>query len=706
VPGAIQPHGVLLVVEETGMQVTAGSANAAALFGHDVSGRALADLLSPEDLTALQAGLADLAVLNPLPLRISDLSVDLVAHRSDGRLLLELEPLAGAEQAPAAWHRRLPQVLHRLSTSASLADLADVLADDVRELTGYDRVMIYRFDPQWNGEVIAEAARADLQPFLGLHFPASDIPAQARALYMTNWLRIIPDTAYTPVPLPEADLDLSASVLRSVSPVHLEYLANMGVRSSMSVSLIEDGRLWGLVACHHYAGPHRPSYTDRLAAEFLGRTSSLLLRTLGDTGAGERALLVSERRAQLVAALARTPRTPGAALSSGDVTLLDLLPAGGAAMRLAGRLTLLGDTPSPDRVPVLVGALLASGRTSTDSLVGVLPEAEADLATASGLLAVPVATGPGDFLAWFRPEALREVTWSGDPDAAKRVVERGGVPMLSPRESFARWSETVRATSTPWAAHERAAAEHLAEHLDDLVLVRTHEDNRLAAALQRTLLLEQLPQVPGVALAARYAPSEQDVVGGDWYDLILLPDGHVSIVLGDVAGHGVTVAGITAQLRHALRAYLLRAEGPAAALQALNGLVATLLPGELATAVVADLEPATGRVRLASAGHLPALLSHAAGGAFVEGGRGPALGLIDDGGFQETELTLAPGDRLFVFSDGVVERRGEDLTAGLNAVREAAAVPDRDPDRLIERVLAACGPAGDDDVTVLCLGPA
>jgi light-regulated signal transduction histidine kinase (bacteriophytochrome) len=136
----------------------------------------------------------------------------------------------------------------------------------VRGLTGFDRVMVYRFDPDWNGEVVAEERRDDLEPFLGLHFPASDIPAQARALYLRNWLRLIPDARYAPVPLvPERNphdgrpLDLGASTLRSVSPVHLEYLANMGVIASMSVSLVDRGRLWGLIACHHYAGPHRPT---------------------------------------------------------------------------------------------------------------------------------------------------------------------------------------------------------------------------------------------------------------------------------------------------------------------------------------------------------------------------------------------------------------------------------------------------------------
>src|SRR5918997_1321103 len=199
--------------------------------------------------------------------------------------------LAGAEQADAVWHARLALVLQRLSASGTLDELTASLARDVRALTGFDRVMVYRFDPEWTGEVVAEDRRAELEPFHGLRYPASDIPAQARALYATNWLRLIPDARYTASPLVPplnpltgGPVDLSGSILRSVSPVHLEYLANMGVLASMSVSLIDRGRLWGLIACHHYAGPHRPSVADRTAAEFLGRTASLLLHTTVEAG--------------------------------------------------------------------------------------------------------------------------------------------------------------------------------------------------------------------------------------------------------------------------------------------------------------------------------------------------------------------------------------------------------------------------------------
>ena len=707
VPGAVQPHGVLLAVTEPDLAVVVASANAATLFRRAVHGARLDDLLPAADAERLRAGLAgELAELDPLRIEVAGVDVDVVVHRADGLLVTEWEPVPGAGQAGVVWHRRLPRVLQRLSAAGGLDELTAVLARDVRTLTGFDRVMVYRFDADWNGEVVAEDRRADLEPFLGLRYPASDIPAQARALYTTSWMRLIPDASYRPVPLEPAaidgrPLDLSGAMLRSVSPVHLEYLANMGVVASMSVSLMDRGRLWGLIACHHYAGPHRPSYADRVAAEFLGRTASLLLPTTVDAGERAGQVEVAQRQAQLAAAVGRTSRALAPALTRGEVTALHLLPAGGAAVRLGGDLQLLGATPPADRVVPLVRALLATGVHSTDAVGRVVPGA-ADLAdTASGVLVAEVAGGRDDFVAWFRPETVREVTWGGNPYTPKTAPTDAG-PRLSPRRSFHAWSETVRGTSRPWRDHEVAAARSLAALLTETAVNRAAEDSRLAGALQRTLLVQQLPQVPGVALAARYLPSEDDVVGGDWYDVVPLPGGRVSIVLGDVAGHGLAAAAVTAQLRHALRAHLLRAPGrPGAALDGLNEVIGALLPGELATAVVAELDPATGEVVVASAGHLPVLHATAGGASYLRAGRGPALGVLTVAGYREARLRLAGNDRLLLFSDGLVERGAEGLDAGLAALREVVRSGPAQPQALLDTVLTVLDPPGTDDVTVL-----
>jgi chemotaxis family two-component system sensor kinase Cph1 len=708
VPGAVQPHGVLLAVTEPDLAVVVSSANAAALLGSEPA--TLDALLDPADLGRLHEALAgDLAEANPLRLRPGGAPFDVVLHRCDGLLLSEWEPVRGAEQAGPVWHRRLPTVLQRLSATGTLAELTGALARDVRGLTGFDRVMVYRFDAEWNGEVVAEDRRPDLEPFLGLHYPASDIPAQARALYLRNWLRLIPDAGYTPVPLVPpvhprtgAPVDLSGAVLRSVSPVHLEYLANMGVVASMSVTLVDRGRLWGLIACHHYSGPHRPSFTDRAAAEFLGRTASLLLPTVTEVGQSERAVGVAQAQAQLLAAVGRAPRFPAAALTEDDVTVLDLVPAAGAAVRIDGRLRLLGETPPADRVVPLVAALSAAGATVTDRVPAVVPDAADLVGAASGVLVVPVGAGTGDFLAWFRPETPREVSWGGNPHTPK-LAEGPAGPRLSPRRSFDRWVETVRGTSAPWQPHEVAAARALADHLAEAARSRAVEDNRFAASLQRTVLLERLPEVPGVALAARYRPSADDVVGGDWYDLVPLPSGRLSVVLGDVAGHGLAAAAVTSQVRNALRAYLLRDAGPAAALQGINDVVASLLPGELATAVVVELDPATGEVAVASAGHLPVLHVNDGGADLVMEGRGPALGVLDDASYAETRFPLGGADRLLLYSDGLVERRGADLAAGLEQLRSVVAAASSDPERMLDDVLARLDPPDADDVTLLAV---
>ncbi len=712
VPGAIQPHGVLLAMTEPTLRIVMASANAAAVLGRDITGAALPDVLDPADFAAVSEGLAgDLSEANPLHVRCGGANGDLVLHRAGGLLVAEWEPTATAAQAGSSWHRRLPRVLQRLSGTASLDELTSVLASAVRELTGFDRVMVYRFDRDWNGEVVAEDRCPDLEPFLGLHYPAGDIPPQARDLYLANWLRLIPDATYEPVPLVPArnpldgqPLDLSGAVLRSVSPVHLEYLANMGVVASMSVSLIDQGRLWGLIACHHYAGPHRPSYGDRVAAEFLGRTASLLLASKASSTAREQILHVTQSQGLLLAKLAHSPRAPLDALVSGEPTLLDLLPATGAAVRLDGRLSVLGRTPPAERVVPLVRALLATGSWATDSLTRVVPDAHDVVDTASGLLVAEMGTRPGDFLAWFRAESLREVDWGGDPHTTK-VVEDDTGPRLSPRRSFDRWRETIRATAAPWEAHEVLVSRNVANSVTQVALRRVEEDNRHAAALQRTLLLGPLPKVRRLTLAARYAPSAKDVVGGDWYDLVLLPSGRASLVLGDVAGHGLPAAAITAQVRHALRAHLLLDEGPAVALEQLNQLVNALLPGELATAIVAEVDPETGTVAIVNAGHPPVLRLAGSGASFVDAAVSPPLGVLDAAGYRATQVTLRGDDRLVLYSDGLVERRDNDLEHGLELLRSAAeGISRADPERLLDDVLAALAPPATDDVTLLAVG--
>ena len=716
IPGSIQPHGALLLVEEADRRVVMASRNVAEHLGRDVAavvGQTLADVVGREAAAAVTvsddgAEPRRVELAGPGGLRRP---ADLLVHRADGALVVEIEPRddVGGDAPP-----RTRQALRALQGARSVADLTGSLAREMRRVTGFDRVMVYRFDDEWNGEVVAEDAREDLDPFLGLHYPASDIPAQARALYATQWLRSIPDATYAPSPLVPVvnprtgvPLDLSGAALRSVSPVHLQYLANMGVRASMSVSLLSHGRLWGLVACHHYAGPHYPSAATRNVAEFLGRTASLLLQGKEDEARYVDTLANTATAADLTRALAANIREPLETLTR-EGGVLDLVDgAAGAAVRVHGELRLLGETPTAEQVEDLARMWWSGSRQPvvTDALGRDFPEHDLPArvaSTASGVLAVPLTSGGrNDFLMWFRPEALREVSWAGNPHAQALEPTEAGL-RLTPRASFAEWVEQVRGRSEPWSATEAAAAQRLGQDVDELLARRTAEDGRIAAALQRIVLTEQ-PTIPaGFALASRYQPSGRDILGGDWYDVTVLPDGRVVVMVGDVAGHGMGVAAITAQMRHALRAYLVNEGSAASALRQLGTLIGALLPGRLATVVAAELEPSTGVVRVSSAGHLPILHLAADGARLVHEASGPALGVDVATPHVEATVQLAPGDALVLYSDGLVEERGVHLLESLDELRRRAEGSGRDPDELCEHLLAAA-PATRDDVTVLAI---
>lgn len=462
IPGRVQPHGVLLAATEPDGTIVQASANCAALLGlpEPPLGRTLSDVLGA-DLTAALA-VPDPRPLAPLAVRAGGRAFDLIAHRHAGRLIVELEPDLGG---PTADPDRLVRfTLTNLRNGLHLKAFCEVVAREVRALTGYDRVMVYRFDPDWNGEVYAEAKRDDLEPFLGLHYPASDIPAQARRLYHLNLVRHIPDITYASAPLvPELDpstgapLDLSHAVLRSVSPIHVEYLKNMDVAGTLTISLLKDGRLWGLVACHHYAPLFLP-YRVRAACESLGVLVSLQLSAKQDAEDLRCRAAAQERLGRLAAALVGDD--PVAVLAECPDELVKLTRSGGAAIVSGGRVTLAGAAPPAEQVTRVVRWLRDGGRGEYDT--NALPAAVPgiDPATASGLLAVPL--GDGGYLLWFRPELIASVRWAGDPHY-KRVVTGPNGPRLSPRGSFALWREEQRGKSEPWDACDRESAHTLRE---------------------------------------------------------------------------------------------------------------------------------------------------------------------------------------------------------------------------------------------------
>ncbi len=540
----------------------------------------------------------------------------------------------------------------------------------MRELTGFDRVMVYRYDAEYNGEVVAEAKRDDLNSFLGLHYPASDIPAQARALYEKNWIRIIDDIGYTPSPLvPQENpttgrpTDLTHSTLRSVSPIHIEYLKNMGVGASMSISLVRDGRLWGLIACHHYSGAHLPPYGVRAAAEFLGSTLSLRLVDRVEDDELRTRLAGQALLAKIAAAMQNQSEPLGSALL-GAPDVADLVPADGIVMNVDGERVTRGDVPDAGIIDELVAWLTSQevGVFETDCVsdsigTDVAPE------LVSGLLALMLPDN--HYLIWLRGELRRAVDWGGDPTNKAIAVREGESVRLSPRKSFDRWREIVRRRSAPWLDTERANATALRQTIVETLYARSEREVRLAETLQRSLLPD-VPAVSGWELSAHYEPAAGGRIGGDWYDAFPLRDGRVVVVLGDVAGHGISAAGTMAQLRNALRAYLIDGVSTVGAVERLNEFTTTLLPTAFATLAVGCVDPANGDVDMVLAGHpVPLLLGSDDAVSSASFTPSPPIG-VPGASYGSTQFTLGEGEGLVLYSDGLIERRDEDLSESVH----------------------------------------
>lgn len=693
-PGAVQPHGALLVLDGDGV-VRSVSANLDAVAGRpagEVLGRTLAEGLGPAWADAL-AGTAEGLVAT---VEVGGEAFECVAAEHDGVVLLEVERGPGDALADAS---RLFPMLDAFHGATSIDELLGGAVATVAQLTGFDRVMCYRFDPDWNGEVVAEVVGPGVAPFDGLRFPASDIPPQARAQYERTPLRLIPDAAAEPSPLlvedaAWADLDLSDVSVRAVSPVHLRYLRNMGVRSSMSVSLTVDGRLWGLIACHHSSGVVRPSHRVRNAVRLAARTTSTVLAVLLSQAASEHKVVLLHRLARLAGALRDDEaRAPLDVLSDHAAEAMALVDATGLVLT-GERSRHVAGTVAPDDV---VAGLVARARTAGGALVD--DHLGAEDGGPAGALVVPVVGTADQWLVWFRPETAETVRWAGDP--AKRADEATG--RLEPRASFAAYVEEVRGRAAPWSDDEVSVAVDLASRVGEADRLRARLEAELAGQLQRALMLEGFPAVRGVAGAARYVPVSGSPLGGDWYDVFFLPSGRSIVAVGDVAGHGIEVASTMAQLRHALRAYLIRVPSFEDALGRLNDLLLTLLPADMATVVLAEVDGTEGTVRLANAGHLPAVVASPHGSRLVEA-RGPALGWENQLPHDAVEVPLAPGERLVLYSDGLVERRGQSLDDGLDALLVAAGATvhlgvDEQADALLEHFTA--GADADDDITVV-----
>jgi light-regulated signal transduction histidine kinase (bacteriophytochrome) len=718
IPGSIQPRGVLAVVREQDFQVRQVSANVVELLDRsvdDVLGSHLSVLMGAEQaarvIEAAQAP-GDLRQRNPLECVIDvagqQRAFDAILRREpDGVLLVELEIAYG--ERPFSFPNTYQAVrgsVEELNRVATLDELYDTAARAVRDLTGFDRVMVYRYDEHYNGEVVAESKRDDLNSFLGLHYPSTDIPAQARALYEKNWIRLISDVGYTPAPMvplvdPErgAPVDLTHATLRSVSPIHVEYLQNMGVHASMSISLLRQGRLWGLIACHHYAGPHLPPYGARAAAEFLGSTLSLRLVERFEDDQIQKRLLTQAVLGKLTAATLNDNESLTAAML-GAPDLFDLVAAEGVIVNIAGEQEVRGRVPPPQVASAVAAWALEAGDeiASTECLSRDIPDLDIDPQLAAGALVLNLPDG--QYAIWFRREKLRSLDWGGDPRNKAIAVSEGDGIRLSPRKSFDRWREIVRECSEPWAPSETESAEVLRRYLVEALYRRTRGALRVAETLQRSLLPESIPELENWRLTAHYEPAAGGRVGGDWYDAFELRDGRLIVLLGDVAGHGIPAAGIMAQLRNVLRAQLFAGDTPAEALNQLNEFCLHMLPTAFATVLAARVDLDSGQVEAACAGHLIPYLTRTAQPAVrAPITLSPPIG-VKGVTYKPSTFTLEPGHGLVIYSDGLVERRGESIDDNMD--RLAAAIG-RASDASATWIRTVMSENTHDDVTIVTL---
>ncbi|MGE0725197.1 MAG: ATP-binding protein [Alphaproteobacteria bacterium] len=494
-PATIQAHGALFVLDPGGgtvVQAAIGDVAGRAIGlarAEDALGRRFLDLLPPAAAAVMEDVAGRLPPAGAVHLgrcAIGGRAFHLIAHRADGAILVELDAAAveGLETFDAVYPQ-FRNFLDEVRRTPAVDALLRLVAREVRRLTGFDRALVYRFDAQWNGEVVAEDRNDRLPSYLGHHFPASDIPAPARALYRVNRLRLIPDADYRPAPIVPPvhpatgrPTDLSHAGLRGVSPIHLEYMRNMGTMASMSISLMPDDALWGLISCHHHAPAAVPLHV-RTACDFVGQVLSMQLAAREASALANQQIALREVETRLLTHMAAADHFVEG-LVSHPTDLLALTDAAGAAVVVDGRCVTIGDAPAEDDVRRIVRWLAEQRRGelfATDGLAAAMPGAERMKDTASGVLALSISQLHTSYVIWFRPEIVRTIVWGGDPR------KPAGDGRLTPRRSFESWRETVRLRARPWRQAEIDVAAGLRAAIVDIVLRKAEEMAALSERL-------------------------------------------------------------------------------------------------------------------------------------------------------------------------------------------------------------------------------
>ncbi|GAB3994911.1 ATP-binding protein [Spirosoma daeguense] len=499
--GHIQSHGYLIAISPDTYTIIHASANMAELIGQPVQGilgKPLDTLLSKTDLP--KATLIELlnvghrnnswATINPYRLQINGKPWNLVGHEYNGFILLEWEPVDSLSHE-AMNQRLITEALTEVQSSRQLMDLLQNTARRVKDIIGFDRVMVYRFSSDWHGQVVAEEKEPELEPFLGLHYPASDIPRQARELYKKNMIRLIADVNSTPSPIlsspiwpDDQPLDLTHSTLRAVSPVHIEYLKNMGVQASMSISLLYRGELWGLMSCHHNS-PRFVDYSARQNAKFVSQLLSAALEFRRDTE-DQTIRQQSLQKGQMLHEQLLADEDVVRALTRHNVTALDITSGAGAVLVFNNHQYRLGNVPSDAEIVQLADWLKTTDTETfleTSQLSKLYAPAESFSSTGAGMLAIVLSKELNEYLFWFKPEQIQQVTWAGNPEKPMTITDDDQI-RLSPRKSFSAWTQLVRHTSDPWSETDVAAAVKLREDILQIVTRQANEVRLLNQKLQ------------------------------------------------------------------------------------------------------------------------------------------------------------------------------------------------------------------------------
>lgn len=495
IPGSIQPHGVLLAIKTDNWQIDFISENCKNYFGathRELLGQSFQQIFGEQSARDLGQLIHQNKPGSLFPLSIQQQKFLCLVHQTQDNIIIEAEPAAASDATLYDVYSQTRLFLSYMEANASLQQLCQRVAENTRSITGYDRVMIYRFDEQYNGEIFAECCREDLEPFLGLHYPHTDIPAQARELYLKNLVRLIADVNYQPVPLytiddsPGKNLDLSLSILRSVSPIHIQYLQNMGVGATLTISLLHKNRLWGLVACHHYSAKNL-SPELKLAAQLQGHFITSQIDTLQLNEEYEISQKISDALDRLLSV--DYPLTPESFdTMARDPGLLQICNASGVAILFENKIYSGGTVPPESLIKEILDTLRRKENKNgifTNDLSQLSGIRDPLCEHAAGVIYYSLIPDDTTGIVWFRPETVKEVRWAGDPSKAIVKDAKG----LSPRNSFALWKEIVKCKSKAWRPSEINAASQFAhalqKHVNHLMIAEEEKRYRELSELLR-----------------------------------------------------------------------------------------------------------------------------------------------------------------------------------------------------------------------------